>query len=128
MIEWDEDGYPTEKSLQELQKAVQQRNSEKALRAFYLALCEHAKHIGYCGVTICEVRGETLRVWEYHTHGWSGNEEIIHCLEQSPFWHWLLERYDAGGHYYFSLEFAPSDLLAAMQKRRTERYGLLKQG
>ena len=123
MIEWDENGYPTEESLQRLREAVQQRDPGQALRALYLGLCEHAKHVGHCGLTECEVRGEKLRVWEYHTHGWSGNEAIIGCLEQSPYWHWILQRYDAGGHYYFSLEDAPPGLLAVMQKRCRERYG-----
>jgi len=128
VIEWDENGYPTEESLQRLREAVQQRDPGQALRALYLGLCEHAKHVGHCGLTECEVRGEVLRVWEYHTHGWSGNEAIINCLEESSIWHCLLERYDAGGHYYFSLNHASIELEEEMKRRCRERYGAGSRG
>ncbi|WP_158304223.1 hypothetical protein [Caldicellulosiruptor hydrothermalis] len=48
-----------------------------------------------------EVRGEKKKVWGYHTLGWSGNEDIIQVLKTSVLFDMLLERYDAGGHYYF---------------------------
>ena len=100
IIEWTEDGYPTEESLQRLCEALQDFNIAET--AFYAALrCN--RYSDYCGPERVEVRGEVIDVWAYHTGGWSGNEEIIHTLqERAPLlWSWLLERYDAGGHYYF---------------------------
>ena len=99
-IEWDEQGYPTEESLRRLRKALNAPDPVKAITAFYTAL--RANHYeGWCGPERVEVRGEVIDVWAYHTGGWSGNEEIIGVLEESPFFYHLLERYDGGGHYYF---------------------------
>jgi len=99
IIEWTDDGYPTESSLQRLRKALKTNNIQKAKKVFYLALREN--HYDWCGPEKIEVRGEVIDVWGYHTGGWSGNEDIISVLSESWLWHYLLERYDSGGHYYF---------------------------
>ncbi len=101
IIEWDEDGYPTEESLEQLEKVLN-GDLKKAIKAFYAALKENYYGDSAVGLTKKEVRGEEREVWEYHTFGWSGNEAIISTLSQFPLWSvYLLERYDAGGHYYF---------------------------
>ena len=100
IIEWDEDGYPTEESLEQLEKVLN-GDLKKAIKAFYAALKENYYGDSAVGLTKKEVRGEEREVWEYHTFGWSGNEAIISTLSQFPLWSVYLERYDAGGHYYF---------------------------
>ena len=100
IIKWDSDGYPTEESLAELKKALDDKNIEKAINVFYDALEENF-YTDICGLTKIEVRSETIDAWEYHTLGWSGNEDIIQILQQSFLWYMFLERYDSGGHYYF---------------------------
>jgi len=103
IIEWDDEGYPTEESLGKLKEALSSENIEKAFNDFYSALKENF-YPDCFGLTRVEVRGEVIDVWEYHTLGWSGNEDIIRVLEQSWMWGMLLERYDSGGHYYFKVE------------------------
>ena len=103
LIEWTEDGYPTEASLERLRKALRDQDVRKAVEAFYAALKEN-RWPNFCGPERVEVRGEVMEVWGYHTGGWSGNEDIIGVLQESWMWGWLLERYDAGGHYYFKLK------------------------
>ena len=101
IIEWDNDGYPTEESLERLGKILNADDYEKAYEAFWSALKENTYGDMMCGKTKKEVRGEIKEVWQYHTGGWSGNEDIIRVLQDSPFWGLYLDRYDAGGHYYF---------------------------
>jgi len=42
--------------------------------------------------------------YEYHTGGWSGNEDVINSLQQNFFWFLFWERSIRGGHYYFEIE------------------------
>ena len=46
-------------------------------------------------------------VWlmEYHTGGWSGNEQIVGAMQKTYFWvfYWQLSR--RGGHYWFEIKF-----------------------
>jgi len=100
IIKWDDDGYPTEESLGELKKALNDNDIKKAIDAFYDALEENF-YTECCGLTKIEVRGEAINAWQYHTLGWSGNEDIIQVLQESFLWDMFLERYDSGGHYYF---------------------------
>lgn len=99
-IEWDECGYPTDQSLKKLEAALAGRDMVKVQEAFYSALKENTYDYAY-GPAKVEVRGEVIDVWAYHTYGWSGNESIIAVLQTCPLWGLFLERYDAGGHYYF---------------------------
>lgn len=105
IIEWDNEGYPTEKSLDRLEKVLDGEDVQSAKKAFYEALKEnHYKNYdgaGLYGLTQAEVRGELIDVWEYHTLGWSGNEAIMAVLKTCWLYDYLLERYDRGGHYYF---------------------------
>ncbi len=103
IIEWDDDGYPTEESLKRLREELNSENLKRAIEVFYAALKEN-RYPDYCGFERVEVRGELIEVWGYHTGGWSGNENIIAVLRESWLFNWLLERYDRGGHYYFRPE------------------------
>ena len=103
IIVWDDDGYPTEESLERLGKILNGDDYEKAYEAFWSALKENTYGNMMYGHTKVEVRGEIKEVWQYHTGGWSGNESIIRVLQDTVYWHLVLDRYDAGGHYYFKL-------------------------
>jgi len=103
IIKWDEYGYPTEESLEELEKLINSSNYKEAVSAFYEAL-EENYYPDAVGVEEKEVRGHVIEVWAYHTFGWSGNEAIIKTLAKSFLFVLFLERYDAGGHYYFKLK------------------------
>jgi len=105
IIKWDEDGYPTEESLEKLEYVLKGNDIRKAMEAFYSALKEnYYTYDGFVGITEVDVRGEMTKVWQYHTGGWSGNEDIIGILHQSILWSLLIERYDKGGHYYFKIK------------------------
>lgn len=101
----DEDGYPTQESLEGLRAILAGGDGQRAVDAFYLALT--VNRYGFCGPTHKEVRGQVIPLWEYHTGGWSGHEAIIEALASSNrlLWGRLLQRYDAGGHYYFHSPF-----------------------
>jgi hypothetical protein len=100
IIEWNNEGYPTQESLDKLAEIINSKDVGKAIETFYEALRENF-YTECCGLTKIEVRGEVIDVWQYHTLGWSGNEDIIQVLQQSFLWYMFLERYDSGGHYYF---------------------------
>ena len=51
-------------------------------------------------------KGEVL---ELHTGGWSGNEDIIRALQRNKAFWKLLEKEEAGGHYYFKLKKKKED-------------------
>jgi hypothetical protein len=120
LVEWA-GGYPTRESLKRLKDGIVKAwkdgdiEHEDAVRRFFAALLENK--YGYDTVMFerVEVRGEKIVLLAYHTLGWSGNESIIGALESPPndmFFYRYLERYDAGGHYYFQVpEFLlPEDI------------------
>lgn len=100
LIEW-RSGEPTPDSLSRLAEKVVSNDPQEAIDAFYTAL-QHNR-LRACGVEEKEINGVVKKVWAYHTHGCGGNEAIIGTLRQSPLFWLFLERYDKGGHYYFTL-------------------------
>lgn len=101
VIEWDDEGYPTDESLKRLEEAIENGPFPEREKYFYAALGENIYINLYPPKTKVEVRGEPTDVIQYHTNGWSGNEAIINTLSKSFLFDFLLERYDKGGHYYF---------------------------
>lgn len=101
VIEWDDEGYPTDESLKQLEEAIENSPFPDREKYFYAALEENIYIDLYPLKTQVEVRGELTDVIQYHTYGWSGNEAIINVLSKSFLFEFLLERYDSGGHYYF---------------------------
>ncbi len=48
--------------------------------------------------------GKYVIRFEYHTGGWSGNEDVIAALRQNfLFWSLAWEKSTRGGHYYFKI-------------------------
>lgn len=51
------------------------------------------------------IEGKRVIRFEYHTGGWSGNEDVIEALMRNTFF-WVLFwlKSERGGHYYFKIE------------------------
>ena len=48
--------------------------------------------------------GKRVIRYEYHTGGWSGNEDVILALRHNLyFWSMFWEKSTKGGHYYFRI-------------------------
>ena len=84
------------------------------IEAFYEALRRNSR--GACGLAVVDVRGKAMEVWEYHTLGDAENEEIIEALSDSLLWDALLERMDAGGHFYFAANPNREEVLARVKR------------
>ena len=67
-------------------------------------LIEFIKSICWCDAV--RIRGKRIWYVEFHTWGWSGNEEIIDALRRNEklFWaiYWIKSY--RGGHYYFKIK------------------------
>ena len=51
-----------------------------------------------------EITGKRVKRFEFHTAGWSGNEDIIDALRDNPlFFAIYWEKTHKGGHYYFKV-------------------------
>ncbi len=50
-----------------------------------------------------EIKGKRVKYFEFHTAGWSGNEEIIESLQKNMFWTLYWVKSYRGGHYYFKV-------------------------
>lgn len=51
------------------------------------------------------ITGKKVIHFEYHTGGWSGNEDVIAALHQNfLFWSMFWQKSTAGGHYYFKIK------------------------
>lgn len=101
IIELDDDGYPTEESLDELLEVLNGKDIDLAHESFFDAITGKYPY-AITGPTTVDVRGNPTEVLQFHTQGWSGNETIIRTLKESRPWNYLREREDYGGHYYFA--------------------------
>jgi hypothetical protein len=92
-LELDDDGYPTEETLQQIREApAMTREQQEALLSAVHGAWMYAN--GYW-----EVDGDTYRI---STAGWSGNEDIVDALSKNhPFWVLCWESSRRGGHYTF---------------------------
>lgn len=52
-----------------------------------------------------KLTGKRVLRLELHTAGWSGNEDIIAALQQTPmFWMMFWQKSTRGGHYWFRID------------------------
>ena len=93
----DIDGYPDEESLEAIRNWDIQKQGVDGLLELVRENTNWAdRQIGLSGKHV-------LR-FEYHTGGWSGNEEVIDALQQNfMFWATSWVKHTAGGHYYFKI-------------------------
>jgi hypothetical protein len=110
MIEFDEDLYPTDESIEvmveELERAASKDiKQHKALARSYFDAFARACFYASAGPVLVEIRGEGMMVYEFHTGGWSGCETFIHAMKSPRAMVWMLyfERHDSGGHFYLDL-------------------------
>ena len=89
--------YPTKQELSKIKKwNVLKRPID---------LLNFIRNIWWCGETACIIRNNPdTTLFELHTYGWSGNEEIINALQENPmFWMLYWQKSTRGGHYYFEV-------------------------
>jgi len=50
------------------------------------------------------IKGKRILHFEYHTGGWSGNEDVIGALKNNLlFWPMFWQKSTRGGHYFFRI-------------------------
>ena len=88
-LELDNDGYPTNKSLQQIAK----------YKGSYRELMKEVAFL-FGGYGRCEVDGNT---WKVATGGWSGCEDVISAMRaNSIFWAICWQLSKRGGYYEFT--------------------------
>ncbi len=93
----DKDNYPDEDSLREIAKWD---ILEKGVQGL-LDLVEENTHFGDWSF---DIKGKQVLRLEYHTGGWSGNEDVISALKENLlFFPMFWKKTEAGGHYYFRI-------------------------
>lgn len=103
----DIDGYPDEASL----KAIKEWDIlEQGISGLLELITENTK---WADRQIHKT-GKRVIHYEYHTGGWSGNEDVIDALRGNMFWFFFWQKSTRGGHYYFEI-------------KHPEWYGKLKQ-
>ncbi len=90
--------YPDKKSLEEIKKWDILKQGVQGL----LDLVEENTNTPDWSISI---KGKRVLRFEYHTGGWSGNEDVINALERNPLFFALYwKKSTRGGHYYFRID------------------------
>jgi hypothetical protein len=93
----DENRYPDDESLERIKNWDLQAQGIDGL----LALVE--ENTNWADRQIHQ-RGKNVIYYEYHTGGWSGNEDVIGALRRNlMFWSLCWRKTEVGGHYYFRI-------------------------
>ena len=93
----DKDGYPDEKSIQEI---ADWDIGELGLGGLFDLIEENTNWSD----RQIQRRGKRVIYYEYHTGGWSGNEDVIDALRRNVFfWACFWQKSTRGGHYYFEI-------------------------
>jgi len=94
----DKDGYPDEASL----KAIKEWDIlEQGVSELLELVIENTNWAD----RQIHITGKKVIRFEYHTGGWSGNEDVIKVLRQNLlFWHFFWQKSTRGGHFYFKIE------------------------
>lgn len=93
----DENGYPDEASLKEIKEWDILKQGVQGL----LDLVEENTNLVDFSFSIT---GKRVLRFEYHTGGWSGNEDVIGALRENMlFFSMYWEKSTRGGHYYFRI-------------------------
>jgi len=94
----DKDNYPDEASLKAIEKWDILKDGVQDL----LDLVKENSNFPDWAISI---KGKRILRFEYHTGGWSGNEDVISALHRNfLFWSLFWEKSTRGGHYYFKIK------------------------
>lgn len=93
----DENNYPDEESLKQIKDwDVLTKSVQNLLDLVY-------ENTNWADRQIHQSGKRVIR-YEYHTGGWSGNEDVIGALHQNfLFWSMFWEKTTRGGHYWFRI-------------------------
>lgn len=90
--------YPTKEELKIIRKWDVTRKSPVELLQFIQGICEY-------GENSMRIKGKKIILAEFHTFGWSGNEDIIGALQDNYlFWVMCWQKSERGGHYWFRID------------------------
>lgn len=94
----DKDNYPDEASL----KAIKEWD---ILKQGVPDLLDLVVENTWCPDWSFSIKGKRVLWFEYHTGGWSGNEDVIDALHNNRlFWSLYWKKSEAGGYYYFKIK------------------------
>lgn len=94
----DEDNYPDEASLKEIKEWDILEQGVRGLLDLVKENTNWADRQIY-------IRGKKVLYFEYHTGGWSGNEDVIDALQRNTLFWWMCwQKSTRGGHYYFKTD------------------------
>jgi len=94
----DKDNYPDEESLKEIREWNILKQGVRGL----LDLVKENTNTPDWSISI---KGKRVLRFEYHTGGWSGNEDVISALRQNTlFFPMYWEKSIRGGHFYFKIK------------------------
>lgn len=104
-IEWDDDGYPTEESLERFSSAPLDFMKAARFVVEEIGGCENTYaraevYDGKSGIT-----GAPVKKVVFATIGWSGNEELIHAAIMRLDVNHFLRQWNAGGLWQFEVPF-----------------------
>lgn len=113
-IEWDDDGYPTEESLQRLRALSPLSFVPDEVTCAYLraTLAECAER---CCASYDEERGTSFATRDpvirclFSTGGWSGAEDLIDALLGNSWISYFHAEWCRGGHYVFEVPVPPAE-------------------
>jgi len=93
----DKNGYPDAKSLKEIEKW-------DILKQGVQGLLDLVQENTWPDEPL-SITGKRVLRFEYHTGGWSGNEDVIDALHRNIlFWPLFWQKSTRGGHYYFKIK------------------------
>lgn len=107
----DEDGYPTEETLDEMCAYLRGPVGDELKRRFEHVLTVFIESTIYASggwVDGIDIRGKPTRVFSFSTGGWSGCEDFIYRLRNFDGgaglgWMCYWARQDRSGHFYFDI-------------------------
>jgi len=107
--ELDEDGYPTELACARI-KAWHWSDRRGWMQ--YVGSLWHLRSWGWSESDEPHEwqKGQMVHRYDVSTAGWSGNEALIHAMqENSMLWHLVWVQSRRGGHYIFEVEIEQAD-------------------
>lgn len=106
-IEWDQDSYPTDKTIERLSQGTQ---SQTECCEFLASLRDQLEPCIYASVTTCTIERDNSYEICVSTGGWSGVEAIIDEIRKWPLCNMMyFHAWERGGHFTWRIpmRFSP---------------------